>query len=116
MNDAGEASVFDAGMQLERTALAWQRTLLALAVASLAVGRGLATVIGPTSWMIAGAGLAITLTLFVIVRRRYVSAHLHLTRIDAGSLPSGALLIAACAAVGFAAGVAALVFVVLGLH
>ncbi len=116
MSDVGESSVFDTGLQLERTALAWQRTLLALAVASLAVGRGLATVMGPASWVIAGAGLAITVTLFVIVRRRYVAAHLHLTRIDAKSLPNDARLVAVCAAVGVVAGVAALAFVMFGLR
>jgi uncharacterized membrane protein YidH (DUF202 family) len=107
----GEGRVFDEGLQLERTALAWQRTLLTLAAASLAIGRGLEVAIGATSWVIAGAGVTVTLTLFVTVRRRYVGAHKHLTTIDATSLPSGGRLITACALLGLVAGMAALVFV-----
>jgi hypothetical protein len=106
-----EGRVFDEGLQLERTALAWQRALLTLAAASLAIGRGLETAIGASSWLIAGAGLTVTLTLFVTVRRRYVAAHKHLTTIDSTSLPSDARLIAACALLGLVAGIAALAFV-----
>lgn len=110
---SGDAStVFDAGLQPERTALAWQRTLLALAIASLAIGRGLEPALGPGAWVAAGVGLAITVTLFVVVRRRYLQAHRHLTIVDAASLPTDARLIAACAALGLVAGVAALGFVV----
>ncbi len=116
MTESRAASVFDTGLQLERTTLAWQRTLLALAVASLAVGRGLETAVGPASWVAAGVGLAITLTLFLIVRQRYVSAHRHLTLTDRSSLPHDARLIVVCAALGFVAGIAALAFVLVAAH
>ncbi len=105
-------SVFDEGLQLERTALSWQRTLLSLAVASLAVGRGLELVIGPTSWVVAGLGLAVTVTMFVVTRRKYLQAHRHLTTVDADSLPHGGRLIMGAAAVSVVAGLSALAFVI----
>jgi putative membrane protein len=105
-------SVFDEGLQLERTALSWQRTLLSLAVASLAVGRGLDLVIGPTSWLIAAAGVGVTVAMFVVTRRKYLLAHRHLTTVDATSLPHGGRLIIGAAAVSTVAGLSALAFVI----
>ena len=105
------ARVFDERLQLERTALAWQRTLLSLAVASLAVGRGLEPVIGPASWAVASVGLGVTVTMFVVTRRTYLQVHQHLTTIDAHSLPHGAHLITSAAAVNVVAGLSALAFV-----
>jgi Domain of unknown function (DUF202) len=104
--------VFDEGLQLERTALAWQRTLLSLAVASLAVGRGLELIIGPASWAVAAVGLGVTVTMFVVTRRKYLQVHQHLTTIDADSLPHGGRLITSAAAVSVAAGLSALAFVI----
>lgn len=104
--------VFDEGLQLERTALAWQRTLLSLAVASLAVGRGLEPIIGPASGVVAAAGLGSTITLFVVTRRNYAQAHRHLTTITADSLPHGGGLIASAAVISVVAGISALAFVI----
>ena len=107
-------SIFDAGAQLERTALSWQRTMLSLAVASLASGRGLEPLLGPASWLLAALGVGISIAVFVITRRRYLQAHYHLTTVDAQSLPGSATLVVATAAVALVAGVAALVFVLTG--
>lgn len=104
MNDE---RVFDEGLQLERTALSWQRTLLALAVASLAVGRGLELVIGPASWVVA---VTVTVVMFVVTRRKYLRAHRHLTTIDPDSLPRGGLVITGAAALSLVAGLSALAF------
>jgi len=104
--------VFDQGLQLERTALSWQRTLLALIVASLAVGRGLELVIGPASWVVAAVGVGVGVILFVVTRRRYLQAHRHLTTVDADSLPHGGWLITGAAIISVVAGLSALAFVI----
>lgn len=104
-------SVFDRGLQLERTALAWQRTILTLAAGSLIAGRVLLPVFGLTSWAIAGAGLTVSVVLFVLVRQRYTRAHRHLTEVDERSLPGEGGLIVLCAAMCAAGGLAGLAFV-----
>ena len=106
-----ERGVFDTGLQLERTALAWQRTLLSLAAGSLAIGRGLLPAMGATSWILAGVGVTTSVVLFVVTRRRYAAAHKYLTAVDATSLPTDARLIAVCAVFGLLTGLAALTFV-----
>ena len=106
-------SVFDRGLQLERTALAWQRTTLTLAVGSLVAGRVLLPVLGLSSWVIGATGLAVSVTLFVLARRRYSRAHHHLTQVDGQSLPGDGWLIGACAALCVTGGLTGLVFVLL---
>lgn len=108
----GEERVFDEGLQLERTALAWQRTLLALVVGSLALGRALQPLIGGVSWVGATLGVTVSIIGFVLARRRYVAVHRHLTT-DPVSLPGGGALIAATALVVVGIGLAALAF---GIH
>lgn len=105
-------SVFDRGLQLERTALAWQRTTLTLAAGSLVAGRVLLPVFGLASWVIGGAGLIVSVALFAFARRRYSRAHHHLMQVDSGSLPGEGWLIGACALMCFVGGLAGLVFVV----
>jgi len=83
------------GDAVERTSLAWQRTFLALAIASLAAGRGLVPAIGTAAWVIAAAGVAVSIVGFAMARR---------------GPPTAALLIAS-AALCLLAGTAALVFV-----
>ncbi len=103
--------VFDAGFQPERTALAWRRALLSLAVAFLAGSRILLDQIGFWSSAIAGVGLAVVAVLAIVTERRYRAAHHHLTRVDPDSLPHDGALIAGAAAVTLLAGSAALLFV-----
>lgn len=103
--------VFDEGVQLERTALAWQRTLLALVVGSLAAARGLQPLLGDVSWALAGLGVAAGIAGSILTRRRYVAAHRHLMN-DPVSLPGGAVLLATTALGTLGIGLAALAFVV----
>ena len=109
MSDADR--VFDDGLQLERTTLSWQRTLLALVVASLAAARGLQPLLGDASWLIAGLGVAAGLVGSILARRRYVAAHRHL-KDDPVSLPGGAMLLAGAAVGTLGIGLAALAFVI----
>ena len=106
---------FDRGLQPERTALSWQRTLLALGAALIAASRALLELLGVVSYVLAGLGLVAVAVLYVITRRRYRSVHRHLTMVDARSLPSGGRLVFACAAITLCCGAGALVFVVVRL-
>lgn len=66
---------FDVGLQAERTALAWQRTTLALAVGVLLAARLLVVVWGSLSYLIVAGGLVLVAGLFLLGYRRYESAH-----------------------------------------
>lgn len=110
------SQVFDSGLQPERTALAWRRTLLSLAVAFLAGGRILLDQLGVWSYAIAGVGLAVVAVLAISTERRYRLTHRHLTEVDRGSLPHDGALVAGTAAVTALAGLAALVFVLGRVH
>ena len=105
-----EDRVFDAGLQLERTALAWQRTLLSLAAGSVAAGRALEPVLGPGALAVAALGVGTTVVMFFIARRRYVASHRHLTLTDEKSLP-GEYISLVAAAVCILIAISALVFV-----
>lgn len=63
-------ALFDAGLQPERTRLAWRRTLLALVVAAVVAERLLAPVLGRAALLLAGAGLLAVLALSIAVVRR----------------------------------------------
>ena len=66
---------FDLGLQAERTALSWQRTTLASAVAFLLAARLLVEVLGTLSFLVAAIGLILTAVLFLVGYRRYRSTH-----------------------------------------
>jgi putative membrane protein len=102
---------FDPGLQPERTALAWRRTALSLAIGSLAAGRLLEPALGGVSWLLAVAGAALGLgLLFAAGRRRALIDRV--LRTDRGlAAGPGAGLLAAAAVVGVVVGVAALVVV-----
>jgi hypothetical protein len=101
---------FDPGLQPERTSLAWQRTLLALTVGMLAASRGLLSLLGPASYVIAGAGLVVVALLAVAVHRRYRGVHEGLTS-PVSTLPGAGRLVAAAAILTVVCGVAAAAFV-----
>jgi putative membrane protein len=104
--------VFDAGVQAERTALAWQRTALALAVAAVGVGKLAASSLGPVAVVIAALGLAQALAVSSIAGRRYQAVHQWFTdRGDFAGIPDGGWSIAAMTASGVVVGLLALLFV-----
>lgn len=110
--DPPARALLDAGLQPERTRLAWRRTLLALLVAAVVGERLLAPVLGRAALVLAGAGLLAVLALSVAVvhRTRAADASLH----GRGHLADahGGTVLAATALLCSAGGVLALVVVV----
>jgi hypothetical protein len=103
--------LFDPGLQPERTALAWRRTALALAVGALLALRILPPVLGTWSLPAGFAGIALAGIMWVAAGRRarqtrtaLLSSTRHLP--DAGLLLLLALIVAGGAALGllYAAG------------
>jgi len=100
------------GLQLERTALAWRRTVLALLVASLASVRVLFGTFGYAAIAIAAVGVALALLLRALAVRRISAAWDRLAAAGerAAWLPDGVPL-ALCTAVVVAVGLVALGYV-----
>lgn len=63
--------LFDEGLQPERTLLAWQRTLLAVAVGCAVAARLVAPHLGVAGVVASLVGLALVVVASVAVRRRY---------------------------------------------
>jgi uncharacterized membrane protein YidH (DUF202 family) len=61
----------DPGLQPERTALAWQRSALALAVATIVVGRLTFSTVGLVALLVVALGLGHTAVIFATAHRRY---------------------------------------------
>ncbi len=70
---------FDKGLQPERSALAWQRTAMSIAVGSLIFGRILSTSLGLWALLPMMAGLSMSAVLGVKAHRRYAHHHRTLT-------------------------------------
>jgi hypothetical protein len=70
-----ERAPLDAGLQPERTELAWRRTLLAMAVGSLAAARLLRPLLGDWAMVAGGCGLVFTATIAVCSRHRFARMH-----------------------------------------
>ncbi|WP_431219901.1 DUF202 domain-containing protein [Leifsonia xyli] len=66
---------FDAGLQPERTALAWRRTSLALLAGSLIAARILPELFGPWSALVGIAGAATAAALLAATHHRYRAHH-----------------------------------------
>lgn len=105
---------FDQGLQLERTALSWRRTVLALAAAAFAGAKVLFGPLGYAAVIVGGAGLVLALLLYVLSGRRYLREHRRLTRTGEGHAPlPGAGTLALCSAMVAVAGVLALTYVLM---
>lgn len=104
---------FDAGLQPERTALAWRRTAMAVAVASLAALRILPEVLGSWALIPAVLGAAVSFVAIVLTHRRYRRIHTVLTSSESDRVAlSGGVLPALMAVATFGGGVMALIVAV----
>lgn len=81
---------FDKGLQPERSALAWQRTALSIAIGSLIFGRILSTSLGLWALLPMVAGLTMSAALGFKAHRRYAHHHRTLTSGN-GNLADGRL-------------------------
>lgn len=95
--DEGTAvtTLFDPGLQPERTELAWRRTCLALGVGSLVAMRILPEAFGSAWWALGGVtGVIASGSLWIATRRRYRYSTLVLQQDgDRAQLPDGLLAI-----------------------
>lgn len=96
MNAARRDVPADPGLQPERTELAWRRTLLALAAASLASVRVLAEPLGGLALAVGAAGLVHCAVLAVATRKRFrtmrtwfLHAHAQTRAAQASDAPPG---------------------------
>lgn len=108
------SSLFDPGLQPERTELAWRRTCLAFAIGSLVALRLLPAALGNPWWVLVGiAGLVASGAVWLWARRRYhaVSSILAVEG-DRARMPGAGPLLALCL-IALMAGVVSLA-VVLG--
>jgi uncharacterized membrane protein YidH (DUF202 family) len=87
---SGQA-IFDPGLQPERTELAWRRTVLSVLVGGLLSLRLLPSALGAWSFAACVLGLALTVVLWVLARRRSTLVRESLR--DARELPGGAVLL-----------------------
>jgi uncharacterized membrane protein YidH (DUF202 family) len=94
--------LFDPGLQPERTALAWRRTVLALAVGSIVALRLLSPVLGVWSIAIGLTGLALAAVTWGLACHRAVQANRALLH-TAGHLPGAGLLLFLALTIGAAA-------------
>jgi putative membrane protein len=99
--------VFDAGLQPERTGLAWRRTAVSLAVGSLVALRVLPVHVGHVAATVPGLlGLVAAVVLGVVGEYRYRGTHRRLTGVVPGTVGGGAALLltaAGCIALGVGA-------------
>ena len=95
-------ALFDPGLQPERTALAWRRTLLAVAVGALVSLRLLPPLLGPWSLAVGLAGVLGTAVLWRLAGQRARRTGQALLGAP-GPLPDGALLLAVALVVAAAA-------------
>ncbi len=71
MTNRPQPGLFDPGLQPERTALAWQRTCLALMVGALTAARFGLPVVGGWALLLGAVGSVVSVCLLVLSRRRY---------------------------------------------
>lgn len=105
------ATLFDPGLQPERTDLAWRRTVLAVAVGALVSLRLLPPVLGAWSLAVGLVGLLLAGASWVLARRRARLVRAALLHTSA-SLPGAGLLLIH-ATITASAAILALVYVIL---
>ncbi|TFV83995.1 DUF202 domain-containing protein [Microbacterium sp. dk485] len=107
-------TLFDPGLQPERTELAWRRTALAMGIGSLLAVRLLPTAMGSPWWALPGfAGILLTAALWLGARRRHravaraLAAHGDRAALPGGALPAMLATLVALIGAGGAAAVVA---------
>jgi uncharacterized membrane protein YidH (DUF202 family) len=114
VNDQRPATVFDAGLQHERTSLAWERTAISMMVAGLVLSRFAAT---EEFWLLAAAGMTQVVfgsTLLVWSGAHYEELHGALRRGADVVHPSAARWVGLVTIAGTGTGLVAAVVVALG--
>ena len=113
MSSSRPSSVFDPGLQHERTSLAWERTAISMMVAGLLLSRFAAT---ENLWVLATAGMAqVTFGsgLLVWSVAHYEALHGELRRGDDVVHPSAARWVGIAAVITTGAGLIAAIIVML---
>jgi uncharacterized membrane protein YidH (DUF202 family) len=103
----------DPGLQGERTALAWTRTALALALAGAIVTRLTVDRLGVIALALGACAIALAAVMAVIARIRFVRAAASLHK--SATLPSDGRLLALASGSMLAIGAAAALFVAWGM-
>ncbi len=103
----------DPGLQGERTALAWTRTALALALAGALVTRLTVDRLGVFALALGAIAIALAAVMAALARARFVSAAASLNKNT--TLPSDGRLLALASGSMLAIGVAAALFVAWGM-
>ena len=106
-------SLFDPGLQPERTALAWRRTVLSLGLGTLIALRLLPPVLGVWSFAAGFAGVLLAGLIWVLATRRARQTRAALMR-SSRPLPDGRLLLLVALVVAGAAVLGLLYVVSLG--
>jgi uncharacterized membrane protein YidH (DUF202 family) len=106
------ATPYDAGLQIERSLLAWRRTALAVTVVSAAGVRFTAGVIGWPAVVLGAAGVALGLVAYAVTGIRYRQVHRHL--LDADRFPGNGWPQLTLTAATLLMGLTALTYVLLG--
>jgi putative membrane protein len=107
--------IFDVGLQAERTALAWRRTALAMAVAAVGAGRLAAPVLGFVAVLLGAVGLVQAALVAYAAGRRYRAVHRSLwVHGDLRAIRLVVLPVAAMAGSGVVVGLLAVAFVLAG--
>jgi uncharacterized membrane protein YidH (DUF202 family) len=104
------STVYDPGLQPERTLLAWRRTCLSFALAGAVAVRFTTEVAGPLAVVAGVLGVGLALGAYAGIHRRYRAAHRSL--VARNVLEYGALPLFAVASAAVVLGVAGAGFVV----
>ena len=102
---------YDDGLPPERTLLSWRRTALAIAGGGAVGARVLSEQVGPVSYAIGLAVVAVALVAYLVAHRAYGRAVVEMVH-GSGLAPSPGVPVAALAAACLLLGVGGLAFVV----